>query len=201
MVELHASTDRLHPSWYRYREHLRSRYPTVWAKQLSRFFFQGQDLPVWLFSTLSENRSVVVAIAKGVRRLMYAAFPRVKRKWTVLWFQYNYSYRVGFCYMKLMHLSFASPGSVLGGIPSGTQGWYNFVIFFPVGKGSLVLETTSMDHGGILARFVRGRQGKKCFTWYPGRRVKMIKKNLQKMGYICLLFLPMKRKYYTLIWQ
>ena len=94
------------------------------------------------------------------------------------------------------------PDSVLGGIPSGTQGWYNFVIFFSRGEeGSLVLETTTMDHGGILARFVRGRQGKKCFTWYPGRRVKMIKKNLQKMGYICLLFLPMKRKYYTLIWQ
>ena len=83
-MELHASTDRLHPSLYRYREHLRCGYPTVLAKQLSRFFFQGQDLPVWLFSTLSENRSVVVAIAKGVRRLMYAAFQRVERKWTVL---------------------------------------------------------------------------------------------------------------------
>ena len=90
--------------------------------------------------------------------------------------------------MKLMHLSFASPGSVLGGIPSGTQGWYNFVIFFPVGKGSLVLETTSMDHGGILARFVRGRQGEKCFTWYPGRRVKMIKKIAKNGIHLFVIF-------------
>lgn len=71
--------------------------------------------------------------------------------------------------MELMHLSFAppwfSPRDTLKD-PAGTQGWYNFVIFFPVGEGSLVLETTSMDHGDILAGFVRGWQGEKCFTCY-----------------------------------
>ena len=50
----------------------------------------------------------------------------------------------------------------------GTQGeWYSFGIsFFPDGEEScLVLETTSLDHGDIPIRFVRGRQGEKCFTW------------------------------------
>ena len=89
-----------------------------------------------------------------------------------------------------MHLSFASPWFSprdTAEDPTGTQGWYNFVIFFfPVGKGTLVLEKTSMDHGDILARFVRGRQGEKCFNWYPGRRVKIIKKNCKKWDtFVC----------------
>ena len=62
------------------------------------------------------------------------------------------------------------------------------LFFFPVGKGSLVLETTSMDHGDILARFVRGRQGEKCFTWYPGRRVKMIKKIAKNGIHLFVIF-------------
>ena len=83
------------------------------------------------------------------------------------------------------------PGSVPG-IPPRTyqepRGGTILLFFFPVGKGSLVLETTSMDHGDILARFARGRQGEKCFTWYPGRRVKMIKKIAKNGIHLFVIF-------------
>ena len=104
---------------------------------------------------------MVVAIAKGVRRLMYAAFPRVNRK--------------GLYYPRG---------------PNGNPGVVQFCyFFFPRGEeGSLVLETTTMDQGDILARFVRGRQSEKCFTWYPGRRVKMIKKIAKNGIHLFVIF-------------
>ena len=81
--------------------------------------------------------------------------------------------------------------------------WYSFgVSFFPAGEGScLVLETTSLDHGDIPTGFVRGSETGKVNSDLPGTMVtvKMSKKSAKKIGYICLLFLPMKSKYYTLV--
>ena len=97
-----------------------------------------------------------------------------------------------------MHLSFASPwvnALDTPGEPTGTQGeWYSFGIsFFPTAEGScLVLEMTPLDHRDIHSWF-KAVQGEKCLTWYHGQCVKM-SKSVKKIGYICLLFLPMKSK-------
>ena len=129
-------------------------------------------------------------IAKGVRWLVYAAFPRVKRKGLYCDSNTIIHIELDFVTWNLSTYHLLPPGSVLG-IPPRTQreprGGTILLFFFPRGEeGSLVLETTTMDHGDILARFVRGRQGEKCFTWYPGRRVKMIKKNCKKWDtFVC----------------
>ena len=99
-----------------------------------------------------------------------------------------------------MHLSFASPWVD----PRGTQGeWYSFGIsFFPAGEGScLGLEKTSLDHGDISTGFVRGRATGKVKVLYlvPWSMCENEQRACKKIRCICLLFLPMKIKYYTLV--
>ena len=87
--------------------------------------------------------------------------------------------------------------------PGGmVQFWY---FFFPRGWG--VLFSFGNDFAGSwghthgICSKQCDRQGEKCFTLYHGRCVKMSTKPAKKIRYICSLFLPMKSKYYTLVWQ
>ena len=112
-----------------------------------------------------------------------------------------------------MHLSFASPWvdpRDTPAEPTGTQGAVaQFCYFFFPREGEELFSFGNDFAGprghthGICSRQC-DMQGEQCFTWYHSRCMKMRKKSAKrkkKTGYICLLFLPMKSKYYTLVRQ
>ena len=83
------------------------------------------------------------------------------------------------------------PGNPQESRGSGTI--FKFLFFGPRGSNVLVLEMTLSDHRVIPLKMLRqcDRQGESCIAW---SKCENEQKACNKIGYICLLFLPMKGK-------
>ena len=86
-------------------------------------------------------------------------------------------------------------GSIPGTLAGIQMEWCSFgVSFLPRGGGELFsFETTSLDHGDVPSGYVRGSGTREVKS---ASMVDVWK--CKSIGCICLLFFPMKSKYYTL---